>query len=133
MLEPMPKAKPTVDQFLANVDHSRKAEIEAIRALILGIDPGITEQIKWNAPSFCDGGDDRVTMRLQPQNRLELIFHRGAKVKDSQNFQFDDPTGLMVWAAKDRGVVTIANQADLDGKQAAIADLVRAWMQATRE
>jgi hypothetical protein len=33
---------------------------------------------KWNAPSFRHAGEDRVTFRLQPGDKLQLIFHRGA-------------------------------------------------------
>lgn len=74
----MARAKETVDAHLARSEHPRKAAISEVRAIILGADPGITEQIKWNAPSFCYGGDDRVTMRLQPRDCLHLVFHRGS-------------------------------------------------------
>ncbi|HEY8600883.1 MAG TPA: DUF1801 domain-containing protein, partial [Thermomicrobiales bacterium] len=63
-------------QFLETLDDSRKAEVEQLRAIILDADPGITEQIKWKAPSFCYRGDDRVTMRLHPKGGVQLIFHR---------------------------------------------------------
>jgi hypothetical protein len=39
------------------------------RTDVLASDDGITEHVKWNAPSFCYAGVDRVTFRLQPGNR----------------------------------------------------------------
>ncbi|MFN3431248.1 MAG: DUF1801 domain-containing protein [Candidatus Sericytochromatia bacterium] len=126
----MAKATATVEQFMAALVHPRKAEIAAIREAILKADPAITEQVKWNAPSFCYGGDDRVTFRLHPPEKVQLIFHRGARVKDATGFVFEDTTGLMSWAAPDRAVVAIADVAD---RPTVLADLVRRWMAATSE
>ncbi|MEQ1653125.1 MAG: DUF1801 domain-containing protein [Hyphomicrobium sp.] len=126
----MPKTM-TVAVFLATLTHPRKAEIEDLRHAILEVNKGITERIKWNAPSFCWNGNDRVTMRLQPGDRLQLIFHRGAKVKDATGFSFDDVSGLIEWAAKDRGVVMISDAADLVRKKPAILKLIATWMRAT--
>jgi uncharacterized protein YdhG (YjbR/CyaY superfamily) len=41
-----------VDAFMAKLDHPFKAEVQAVREIIKGVNPHITEQIKWNAPSF---------------------------------------------------------------------------------
>jgi hypothetical protein len=52
---------------------------------------------------FRHAGQDRVTFRLQPGDKLQLLFHRGAKVRtDTAAFAFNDPTGLMTWLAPDR-------------------------------
>jgi hypothetical protein len=120
-----------VDRFLAGLEHPLKAEIERVRAIILAADPEITERIKWNAPSFCYQGDDRVTMKLHPPASLQLIFHRGAKVKDSANFTFADDSGLLKWAAKDRGIVTLRDMAEVEANEAALTGLVNSWMHAT--
>jgi uncharacterized protein YdhG (YjbR/CyaY superfamily) len=47
----MPR-QPTVDEFMAALDHPFKAGVQAVRETIRGVHPGITEQVKWNAPSF---------------------------------------------------------------------------------
>ncbi len=83
-----------VDHFLQGLDHPLKEEIEDIRLAILRSNDRITEQIKWKAPSFCYHGDDRVTFKLHPPDRIQIIFHRGAKVKDARDFAFEDRTGL---------------------------------------
>ncbi|CAA9566358.1 MAG: hypothetical protein AVDCRST_MAG18-1508 [uncultured Thermomicrobiales bacterium] len=125
----MPNRTDAVDQFMQTLDHPLKAEIEQVRGIILDADEQITEQIKWKAPSFCYHGDDRVTMRLHPQNRLQLVFHRGVKVKDSTDFVFEDSTGLLQWVAKDRAVVTID---DVEAQRAALITVVNRWMEATK-
>ena len=70
-----------VDRFMGKLDHPLKEGIEQLRAAILGSNDQITEHIKWNAPSFRYAGEDRVTFRLYPEHRVQLVFHRGPKVK----------------------------------------------------
>jgi hypothetical protein len=90
-----------VDGFMTSLAHPQKSEIEELRVAILASNTGITERIKSNAPSFCYLGDDRVTFRLQPGNRVELIFHRGARVRsDSHAFESEDDIGLLKWAGR---------------------------------
>lgn len=129
----MAKAVMTVDTFLDNLDHPLKPGILALRKTILALDSDITEQIKWNAPSFCIGGDDRITFRFPPKGKAEvqLIFHRGAKSKDSTAFQFTDPSGLVQWAASDRGVVTLTSSEEIATKIKKLASLAKAWFEAT--
>ncbi|GAB2534865.1 DUF1801 domain-containing protein [Nocardia heshunensis] len=124
----------TVDQYLADLSHPRKPEIEQLRKALLGAAPGITEQIKWNAPSFGLDGEDRITMRLQPKNVLDLIFHRGAKKRSpSDPFTFDDPTGLIRWLAPDRGIIEFQDPSTLETNLPAITDLATRWLQATAD
>ena len=103
-----------------------------MREIILSAHPGITEQIKWNAPSFCIDGDDRITFRLQPGDRVQLVFHRGARTRDdAATFSFEDGSGLLEWVARDRALVTFRGRDDVTAKRAAFKDLVRRWMIAT--
>ena len=117
-----------VDAYMAALDHPLKGVVEAVRAALVGADPMIGEQIKWNAPSFTWGGEDRVTCNIRPGAPLLLIFHRGAKAKGSAGFTFQDETGLMDWKAPDRAVVTLASEADWETHGAAIIGLARRWM-----
>jgi len=119
-----------VDTYMAALDHPLKGVVEAVRAALVGSNPKIDEQIKWNAPSFTWAGEDRVTFNIRPKAPLLLIFHRGAKAKDSAGFTFQDETGLMDWKAPDRAVVTIASEADWDAHGTAIVGLIRRWMAA---
>lgn len=117
-----------VSAFIAALPHRRRDEIVALRSLILAAVPGLSERIKWNAPSF-GRPDDRVTMRLQPGDRLELIFHRGVKPKTT-SFAFADPTGLLDFVAPDRAVLRIET-GTLGTRRNEIADLVKRWIDAT--
>jgi hypothetical protein len=121
-----------VQAFLQGLQHGRKDEVEAVREIILSAHPGITEQIKWNAPSFCIDGDDRITFRLQPGDRVQLVFHRGAQKRDdAATFSFEDDSGLLEWVTRDRALVTFRDLDDVAAKRAAVKDLVRRWMIAT--
>lgn len=114
-----------VDRYLAGLEHPFKPEIASLRAAIVGSDASITERVKWNAPSFGHGGQDRVTFRLAPRDRCQLIFHRGAKVRaDADAFAFEDASGLLEWVAGDRAVVTFTDVEDVRAKQAAVVALV---------
>lgn len=126
----MPKTL-DVPAYLQSLVHARKDEIEELRLAILDADPQVGERIKWNAPSFVWQGDDRVTMRLQPGDRVELVFHRGAKSKLDPQFSFPDPTNLINWVAQDRGVLAIPDRKSLKENKSKIAKLVLDWMRAT--
>lgn len=120
-----------VDAFMAGLEHPLKEAAANIRAAILGWSDEITEHVKWNAPSFCINGEDRVTMNFRAQDHVKLIFHRGAKVKDATDFKFEDSSGRMVWLAKDRAVIKLT-EADESGELAVpIAEVVSEWMAAT--
>ena len=122
-----------VEPFLAELEHRRKPEIHLLRRAILDAVPELSEHIKWNAPSYGIDGDDRVTFRLQPGDRIELIFHRGARPRaDSASFAFDDQTGLLRMVRPDRGVVTLLDSATSQAAIPRIQRLVQAWIAATR-
>lgn len=124
-------ARSEVEHFLQTVRHSRLEEIEAVRTIILASSKDLQEHVKWNAPSFQLDGDDRITFRLQPKDVVQLVFHRGVKVR-RDDFSFEDPSGLLQLVAGDRGVVTFAGMADVKTKARALGVLVKAWIAATR-
>jgi hypothetical protein len=123
--------KQSVEDFLGALVHARKAEIETLRGIIRAADPTLGERIKWNAPSYAPGDEDRITFRLQPGERVELIFHRGAAKRAPDGFAFADESGLLKMLTPDRGVVVFADAADVDAKATRLAALVRAWVAAT--
>jgi hypothetical protein len=125
-------ARVPVDDYMAALVHARRGEVEALRSALMAADPDLVETIKWNAPSYGYTGTDRITMRLQPGDRVDLVFHRGAAKRDD-GFTFDDQTGLIAWAAPDRGVVAVTDRAMLDARLAEIVELARAWLAATRD
>lgn len=119
-----------VDQLMETVDHPHREAVEYLRAAVLRADPQITEQVKWNAPSFCYDGVDRVTFQLRSKD-VQLIFHRGAKVKDdTTSFTFVDDSGMMRWRSSDRAVVTFKDLADIKANETAFTALVKRWVKA---
>ncbi|MET0692595.1 MAG: DUF1801 domain-containing protein [Propionibacteriaceae bacterium] len=117
-----------VDRMMAGLEHPLKPGIEALRDAILASNPELTEQVKWNAPSFCYQGVDRVTFRLRPGALFQLIFHRGAKVLPADGFTFDDPTRLMRWLAADRAVVDLSAPDAAERHGPEVVELVNRWV-----
>jgi len=105
--------------------------VERLRAAILASDDRISEHVKWNAPSFRFAGEDRVTFRLQPGDRLQLVLHRGVRKRDDvAEFRFADPSGRVEWAAPDRGVLTFRDLEDVEARTAEVVRLVGRWLAA---
>ncbi|MEQ1612074.1 MAG: hypothetical protein ABL904_04925 [Hyphomicrobiaceae bacterium] len=50
----------------------------ALRKVILGADPSISDGVKWNAPSFCTT-EYFATINLRAKAGVEVILHFGAK------------------------------------------------------
>jgi hypothetical protein len=127
----LPTKPQSVDAFLSTLQHSRRPEIESLRRMILAGVPGLTERIKWNAPSFGRGADDRITMRLQPGDRVQLVLHGGTAKRAPDGFAFEDPTGLIEWAATDRGVISI-EAGQLETIAPELTELLGRWVDATQ-
>ena len=112
-----------VAEYLDSLKPGDRAMVDALRALAQAAHPGVTEHIKWNAPSFCVGGDDRITLGLQPKGGVRAVLHRGAKVKDATGFTFAINLGHRLDAGK--------SEAEIAAVAPAIADLFARWLAAT--
>lgn len=66
-----------VYDFMGQLEHPLKAEIEAIRAIIKGTNNTISERIKWAAPSYFTSVD-LVTFNLRLATKVHLVFHNEA-------------------------------------------------------
>jgi hypothetical protein len=118
-----------VDAFLAALDHPRKAEILALRQVILGADPAIAEGIKWNAPSFRTS-EWFATFHLRARDGVQVILHLGAKKRDAAApaVAVPDPDSLLEWLSADRASVKFRDLADVEARGPAFAALVRGWI-----
>ena len=87
---------PAIAAYLHALKHPRKPEQEALRLIILGASPAIREGIKWNSPSFRTT-EWFATINVHAQDRVRLILHLGAKVKDNatKGMRIADPQGLL--------------------------------------
>ena len=120
----------SVEAWLEAQNQPTREMIEALRAAVRAAAPDLAEDIKWNAPSFADGDQDRVTLGVERRGGVRLVLHRGARSPQG-SFQFDDPARLARWPATDRGVVVFRDPQDIEAKRAALEDLVRRWIAAT--
>ena len=121
-----------VASYLAGLDHPLKGELVRLCQVVRAAAPGTGERVKWNAPSFGPGDEDRVTFNLSRKDRVQVIFHRGAKAKSADGFRFDgDPQGLLTWPAPDRGVAVFRSMAEVEAREVAFGALVSAWLAAT--
>ena len=129
----VPNGAAQVDAYLAHLDGEAKAIVALLRQLALGARHGVSEHIKWNAPSFCVHGDDRITLGLERGGAVRVVLHRGAKVKDASGFGFADAGDLVRWAAPDRGVLVFRTAQELDAARDAVGELFARWFDATAE
>lgn len=120
-----------VADFFADLDHPLRSAMEKVREIILAADDAITEQIKWKGPSFCYNGDDRVTFNVR-DDAILLIFHRGAKVKDSTGAGrlIEDPTGLLQWITDDRATIKLTSEGEVDQKSSYLKKVIQLWIAA---
>lgn len=121
----------TVDAWLAAQTPETRAAVERLRAIVSTAAPRLSEEIKWNAPSFADAGEDRVTLGLDRKGGVRLVLHRGAAVKDASGFIFEDPDRLAQWPSPDRGVIRFIDTPAIDARADALVLLVRRWIEAT--
>ena len=101
-----------VDEFLENLSHPLKAEVEAVRSIIKGVNKNITEEIKWKAPSFNYKGEYLVTFNLRDEKRIHLVFHNPqiSKVKSK----------LLEGDYADRRMAYFADMQDVMAKKSAL-------------
>jgi hypothetical protein len=74
-----------VDEFIAKLEHPLKAELEAVRSIIVNANPKIEENIKWGGPSFLYK-EDLATFNPRIKNYIALIFHKGALINVKSDF-----------------------------------------------
>lgn len=119
-----------VESFLAALEHPRRAEILALRRLILDADPRIAEGIKWNAPSFRTT-EWFATFHLRAKSGVQIILHFGARVRDKSAARaaIADPDGLLEWLAPDRATLKLRDADDVEAKRSAFTAVIRQWIE----
>lgn len=121
---------PEVSAFMQALEHPLKPEIAALRDIILGADPTIAEEIKWNAPSFRTR-EFFATFHLRAKGCVQVILHRGAKVRDRdahEQLPIADPSGMLEWLSKDRASIRLHSMAEIEERRAALGSLISAWI-----
>ncbi len=114
------------------LSHPMKPMINELRAIILGVDPNIQEQVKWNSPSFFYTGEmppfnpkeykrDICVINLVKKDELRLIFPNGARI--------NDPTGLLEGNFPDtRKMIVIPKDANIKSFQNSLNQIFTLWI-----
>lgn len=118
----MPR-NPQVDEYMATLEHPYKSEVAALRGMILGVSDDITEQIKWNGPTFSYKGY-LATFNLHSKlgrQVAHLVFHNGIIL--------NDPTGMLEGDYPDRRMVYFKDMVEVEAQADALRALVRDWIE----
>ncbi|WDF77789.1 DUF1801 domain-containing protein [Mucilaginibacter sp. AW1-7] len=119
-----------VTEYIEKLDAPVAQIVQAIRQIVLNVDPEIGEEIKWNAPSFLYTGEmkpfnpkeyKRYIMVMNLHKRILLVFPSGAKVNDTSGLLTGDYTD-------GRRLVYIKDMDDLKSKEPAIRKVVLDWL-----
>lgn len=122
-----------VETWLGALSPENRTVIDRLRAIVIMAAPDLIETIKWNAPSFADEDQDRITLGIERKGGVRLVLHRGATVQDLSGFAFADPEKVAKWPSVDRGVATFADTSAIEMRAVALEDLVRRWVVANRQ
>lgn len=126
----MSKTTQAIPDFIEQLNHPLEEVIFSLRKTILQAENSLTEHIKWNAPSFCHNGDDRITFNFPPKkDSILLVFHRGAKTRDVPKERLiSDVSGLLEWKTNDRAIARFANLAEVEIRRSDLERAVKDWV-----
>ena len=121
VIAPIESEKAVVDAYMRDLDHPFKAELEAVRAIILGVSDKISERIKWNAPSFFYKEDlAAFNPRASEFAHVIVLFPGGAGIPAKST--------LLEGKAKDRREAKFHSLEDIQTKKKALQKLVKEWV-----
>jgi hypothetical protein len=121
-----------VDAYVRVMKHPLKRVVEELRAIILGADSAIGEEIKWNAPAFFYKGtmaefDPKqhrrhvVVFNLFKEDCVRLVFPTGARIGDT--------SGLLVGTYADgRRLAQFSSIDEVHSKKLALERVIKNWL-----
>ncbi len=120
----------TVDEFLDELDQDRRLQVLKLREYILNAEPSLTENIKWNAPSYVKDNEDRITFNtMNKEQVVKLVFHMGATRKEDKNGQpVLKNADLIEWVSDIRGYMTFRSLEEITLKEEEIMRIIREWL-----
>lgn len=127
----MPAKYDSVNDFLAAQPAERRAEVEAIRRIVLGAHPDVFEHVKWNSPSYVFEGDDRLTVAAHAKDAVRLILHAGATTPEDKKAKptfAGDPLGLLEWHSNIRASLAFRSLDEIEAKADDVSAIVRNWL-----
>lgn len=128
----MERFDPATTALLDAQRHPLREEIDALRSILLGVDPSIAEGVKWNTASY------RTTEWFATLNGPKhvkepmIILHAGARTKGIMlKDRIPDPEGLLKWMGSDRAQILFKDAADIKAKEKALRAIVNTWTKLT--
>lgn len=121
-----------VTVFLDGLNHPFRKGIELLRTILLSVDEDLVEGIKWNGPNYSIRGEDRITMRIHPPTQVQLIFHRGAKVKvQPEKRLLDNDDDFLTWKENDRAIASFQSLEQIEKDRSKLKEIATMWIKAT--
>ena len=110
---------PEVDAFVASLDHPLEAGIQAVRDVVLGVDPRIAETIKWKSPTFMFEGNI-ASIEPRSKKQVSVLFHQGAKLPGSHP--------KLEGGGETVRYMRFADASDVKRKRQDLEKAIRAWI-----
>ena len=121
-----------VDAYMRALKHPLKGVVEELRAIILGADSSIGEEVKWNAPAFFYTGsmaefDPKqhkrhvVVFNLFKKDCVRLVFLSGAHIGDSSGVLMGD-------YADGRRLALFSSIEEVHSKKSTLERIIRNWL-----
>ena len=108
-----------VNEFMGKLNHPFKAEMQAVREIIMNVNDQISERIEHNVPSFSYKGY-LATFNLRAREHVQLIFLNGAILHDKK--------GIFEGNYPERRMVYFCNMKDVRTKRPALERVVKEWV-----
>lgn len=120
----------TVDEYLGELDESRRLQIQKLREYIIEVDSSLSEHIKWNAPSYVKDSEDRITFNTMNKERVvKLVFHMGATRTENKKGQpVLNNTEIIQWVSDIRGYATFKDLDEIVSQEESIKQTVSDWL-----
>ena len=115
----MDNHNPDVDAWLEKYENPQRELVAQVREFILGIDPAVTEAIKWQAPTFMYKGNIASFFPKAKKN-VTLMFHQGASLADVG--------GLLEGEGDVSRVARFTDGADFEAKKPALQAVIEDWI-----
>jgi hypothetical protein len=121
-----------VDAWIHALKHPLRDVITDLRALILGIDKSIGEEIKWNAPTFFYSGPMKpsdpklykrymIVSNLFRKDCIRLVFPSGARIEDTSGLLEGD-------YADGRRLALFHSREEVKEKSPAMKRAIKKWL-----
>jgi hypothetical protein len=120
-----------VTAYLNQLEPKQAADVQVLREFILSIDPEISEEIKWNSPSFYFNGEMKpFDPKTYKRDILVINLHRGKILFVLPTGAIiNDAAGILEGAYTDgRRIMNINNLEDFNNKKEGLKLAILDWL-----